>query len=136
MMCRETARALVHKGYKVILACRDTQAALDAANDIENSRRRTCMSSRGRAEVAARLDLADNESIRSFATAVLVKYPRIDLLINNAGCNFVPEWRTEDGVQGMVQVRFTAVLYPQARALMAWFQQSVVAGAYAFCVDC
>jgi NAD(P)-dependent dehydrogenase (short-subunit alcohol dehydrogenase family) len=43
------------------------------------------------------LDLASFESIRAFAAETLVRHPRIDVLVNNAGVMFTPFARTADG---------------------------------------
>jgi NAD(P)-dependent dehydrogenase (short-subunit alcohol dehydrogenase family) len=43
------------------------------------------------------LDLSSFESIRVFAARTLVRHPRIDVLVNNAGVMFTPFARTSDG---------------------------------------
>jgi NAD(P)-dependent dehydrogenase (short-subunit alcohol dehydrogenase family) len=79
----ETARALQSVGCEVVAAVRDfdkTRAALDGA-----------------AVVA--LDLSDLDSVRSAAAAVARGYPRVDLLINNAGVMAPPLMRTAQGFE-------------------------------------
>jgi NAD(P)-dependent dehydrogenase (short-subunit alcohol dehydrogenase family) len=84
-----TSRELARKGATVIMACRDPRRG-DAA----------------RAEVAAlgealleRLDLADLGSVRDLAARVAGDYPRLDLLINNAGVMAPPRSGTADGFE-------------------------------------
>jgi NAD(P)-dependent dehydrogenase (short-subunit alcohol dehydrogenase family) len=47
----------------------------------------------------ARLDLADLESVRSFARDFAAGHDRLDLLINNAGVMAAPRGRTADGFE-------------------------------------
>jgi NAD(P)-dependent dehydrogenase (short-subunit alcohol dehydrogenase family) len=55
-------------------------------------------------------------SVKSFADEVKRKCSRLDALVNNAGCNFVPSWRTSEGVLGIVQV---CMLLPASGLLCA-----------------
>jgi NAD(P)-dependent dehydrogenase (short-subunit alcohol dehydrogenase family) len=88
----EVAKALAERGATVVLACRDTERADQAANLI-------------RAEgpdvdiQTTRLDLASLASVRAAAERLRVNHPRIDLLINNAGLMMPPHGRTEDGFE-------------------------------------
>ena len=76
-----TARELAAHGADVVLACRDTASAAEAASKIG-----------GRVE---QLDLASQKSVASFADRW---DGQLDLLVNNAGVMRVPTWRaTEDG---------------------------------------
>jgi NAD(P)-dependent dehydrogenase (short-subunit alcohol dehydrogenase family) len=77
----ETARALVAAGAEVTLAVRDVEAGRRAADEI------------GGAQVA-RLDLADQASVRSFVAAWQGK---LDILVANAGVMATPETRTAEG---------------------------------------
>lgn len=78
------ARALAHKGGRVILAVRDTRKGEEAARAIA-----------GATEVRA-LDLADLASVRAFAEGM---DEDVDVLINNAGVMNVPYARTRDGFE-------------------------------------
>jgi NAD(P)-dependent dehydrogenase (short-subunit alcohol dehydrogenase family) len=80
----ETTRALSAAGAKVIMACRDTDAAQAVAASIE-----------GDTEVRG-LDLADLSSVRAFAAGL---DGDIDVLINNAGVMAVPKGTTADGFE-------------------------------------
>ncbi|MEU4163336.1 oxidoreductase [Actinoplanes sp. NPDC026670] len=81
-----TATELAHHGAHVILAVRDTAAGHDAARRIG-----------GPVEVRA-LDLADLDSVRTFAAHLNADHPTIDLLINNAGTVLLgPRHTSADG---------------------------------------
>jgi NAD(P)-dependent dehydrogenase (short-subunit alcohol dehydrogenase family) len=88
----ETAKLLAEHGATVILACRNTGKAADAAARITalvpDSTVRTLQ-----------LDLASLASIRRAAERLRADYPRLDLLINNAG-GVRPRYAvTEDGFE-------------------------------------
>jgi NAD(P)-dependent dehydrogenase (short-subunit alcohol dehydrogenase family) len=84
----ETARVLVGRGARVLMACRNPEKGADAQQEI------------GSAHVELlELDLADLASVRSAASRVLAEHDRLDLLINNAGIMAVPEGRTPDGFE-------------------------------------
>jgi NAD(P)-dependent dehydrogenase (short-subunit alcohol dehydrogenase family) len=74
----ETARALAVRDATVVLACRDVGKAEDAVVRLEAERRL------GRVHVV-RLDLASLRSVREAAAELREAFPRIDLLVNNAG---------------------------------------------------
>ena len=78
------AKALTERGWRVVLAVRDTQKGERAAQEIP-----------GGAEVRA-LDLADLASVRAFADGWTEE---LDVLINNAGVMAVPQGRTKDGFE-------------------------------------
>ncbi len=88
----ETARALLKKGARVVLACRDLQKGRTAV---------ARLAAEGAAERAdvRRLDLADLDSVREFADGFAAAYPRLDLLINNAGVMVPPFGRTTQGFE-------------------------------------
>ncbi|MFG1268489.1 SDR family NAD(P)-dependent oxidoreductase [Xanthobacter versatilis] len=83
----ETARMLAQHGAKVVLAVRNVekggQAAARIAGDV----------------VVQSLDLTSLNSIRSAAADLRGAYPRIDLLINNAGVMYTPRQTTADGFE-------------------------------------
>jgi NAD(P)-dependent dehydrogenase (short-subunit alcohol dehydrogenase family) len=80
-----TARHFAEHGARVVLACRNTEAAHVAAGRISGS-----------TEVAE-LDLASLESVRRFAEAF---DGPLDLLVNNAGVMTPPRYReTSDGFE-------------------------------------
>ncbi|HEV8648059.1 MAG TPA: oxidoreductase [Actinomycetes bacterium] len=88
----ETAKLLAQHGATVVLACRNPHKAADAAARIATAA--------PSAEVSTlQLDLASQASIHRAATQLRTDWPRIDLLINNAG-GMMPRHRlTEDGFE-------------------------------------
>jgi NAD(P)-dependent dehydrogenase (short-subunit alcohol dehydrogenase family) len=88
----ETARILTGAGAVVVLACRNLDRAAAAADRI-----------RGRLPAAeiglVELDLAVQRSVREAAGQLRDRYPRIDLLINNAGGINPRYQRTADGFE-------------------------------------
>jgi NAD(P)-dependent dehydrogenase (short-subunit alcohol dehydrogenase family) len=79
----ETARALASAGAHVVAAVRDVDKARAAL---------------GAVEIVA-LELSDLNSVRSAAADIARQYPRIDLLINNAGVMATPLARTGQGFE-------------------------------------
>jgi NAD(P)-dependent dehydrogenase (short-subunit alcohol dehydrogenase family) len=84
----ETARMLAERGATVVLACRDPRKAADAAVRIGTPGVRTLQ-----------LDLASLASVRCAAERLRADFPRIDLLINNAGGVRPRYGITEDGFE-------------------------------------
>jgi len=88
----ETARVLAARGAEVVLACRDLGRAEQAADNIR--------ARNGRARLGTvRLDLASLAGVREAAAEIRATYPRLSLLINNAGVMEPPYERTEDGFE-------------------------------------
>jgi NAD(P)-dependent dehydrogenase (short-subunit alcohol dehydrogenase family) len=89
----QIARVLAAHGAQVVLACRDTAGAQRAAAGIAAS----CP--RAPAASAVQLDLSSLTSVRDAAEQIRARYPRLDLLINNAGVMEVPYQQTKDGFE-------------------------------------
>ena len=88
----EIARVLARHGARVVLACRSAEKARQASDRI--------VVAQSAADVTTvRLDLSSLSSIRAAADQIRSSYPRLDLLINNAGVMEVPYERTEDGFE-------------------------------------
>jgi NAD(P)-dependent dehydrogenase (short-subunit alcohol dehydrogenase family) len=88
----ETARILAARGARVVLAVRDTDKGRRAAARISDAT--------PSADVTVQhLDLASLDSVRAAAQELRARYPRIDLLINNAGVMFTPKTTTRDGFE-------------------------------------
>ncbi len=83
----ETARMLAEHGASVVLAVRDVEKGKRAAARMA-----------GDVTVQA-LDLSSLASIRSAAAELRAAYPRIDLLINNAGIMYTPKQTTAEGFE-------------------------------------
>ena len=89
----ETARALALRGARVVLACRSLDRARTAQARILAERPNAITQ-------VLELDLADLDSVASFADAFNRDYDRLDLLVNNAGVMALPERReTEQGFE-------------------------------------
>ena len=88
----ETAAALAAAGARVVLAVRNLDKGKDAANRIIST------TPSARVELQ-QLDLASLAGIRSAAEELKTTYPRIDLLINNAGVMYPPKQTTRDGFE-------------------------------------
>ena len=88
----EAALALAKKEMKIILACRNTDKANQAKNNILKAY------SKADLEVIP-LDLSKLASVRAFATSYLDKYTTLDVLMNNAGVMVPPYTETEDGFE-------------------------------------
>lgn len=69
-----TARALAERGFHVLLHGRTLAKARAAASSISSGRVTPLFA-----------DLADQSAIRTLATKVSTQYPRLDVLVNNAG---------------------------------------------------
>lgn len=88
----ETAAVLAERGARVVVAVRDLGKGETAVGEIT---RRT-----PNADVALQqLDLSSLASVRTAADELRAAYPRIDLLINNAGVMYPPKQTTADGFE-------------------------------------
>jgi NAD(P)-dependent dehydrogenase (short-subunit alcohol dehydrogenase family) len=83
----EAARYLAAAGATVVLACRNQAKAKDAAASLG-----------GEPELVT-LDLSDLGSVRAAAAEITERYPRLDLLVNNAGVMVPPRTETRDGFE-------------------------------------
>jgi NAD(P)-dependent dehydrogenase (short-subunit alcohol dehydrogenase family) len=88
----ETARELAAHGATVVLAGRDAGRTAEAAAGIRSAQP-------GAQVETAELDLASLESVRKAAADLTARFPRLDLLINNAGVMFPPYSLTKDGFE-------------------------------------
>ena len=87
-----TAAALAQTGAHVILAVRDLEKGNHALARI--------VAAHPDADVTLQeLDLSSLASVRTAAAALRKAYPRIDLLINNAGVMWTPKQLTADGFE-------------------------------------
>ena len=97
---REVALRLAAGGAFVIVHGRDSARGAEVVREIEQA-------GKGSARFYA-ADFASNGEVRRFAEALLRDYPRLDLLINNAGIGSVPPDRalTAEGAEIRMQVNY------------------------------
>jgi NAD(P)-dependent dehydrogenase (short-subunit alcohol dehydrogenase family) len=87
-----TAALLAHRGAHVVLAVRNLEKGNAALARI--------VAAHSKADVTLQeLDLGSLDSVRAAAKALRSAYPRIDLLINNAGVMYTPKQVTADGFE-------------------------------------
>ena len=102
----ETTRALAGAGATVIVPVRDPAKAEDNLSSIEGD------------VSSATMDLADLDSVRTFASSVYDSIAALDLLINNAGVMACPldrggpGWESQSGVNHMGHFALTKALLP------------------------
>jgi NAD(P)-dependent dehydrogenase (short-subunit alcohol dehydrogenase family) len=85
------AQALARRGAKLAIVARDDARGAEAVTSIEGEG--------GSTVDLLHADLTSQASIRALADQVLEKYPRVDVLINNAGAIFVQRELTVDGIE-------------------------------------
>jgi NAD(P)-dependent dehydrogenase (short-subunit alcohol dehydrogenase family) len=89
---KETARAFAQKNAKVIIAARNMTKGKAAADSIRKQF--------NAADVTVHeLDLASLASVKAFAEKISHEYPRLDILIDNAGVMMCPYAKTADGFE-------------------------------------
>ena len=88
----DTARVLAARGAKVGMAVRDTAKGEAAAASIRKL-------TPGADVTVQKLDLGSLTSVKEAAAEMGAAYPRIDLLINNAGVMYPPKSTTADGFE-------------------------------------
>lgn len=109
------AKVLAARGGRVVLACRDAAKMRAAADAIRAE------TPDAKVEEAV-LDLGSLASVRSSAAEIARRFPRIDVLINNAGVMFLPYRETADGVEmqfgtnHLAHFALTGLLLPQLLA--------------------
>jgi NAD(P)-dependent dehydrogenase (short-subunit alcohol dehydrogenase family) len=82
------------------LARRGAQLAIVARDDVRGAEAATSIAGEGGSGVdVLHADLSSQASVRNLANEVLERYPRIDVLINNAGATFTTRQLTEDGIE-------------------------------------
>jgi NAD(P)-dependent dehydrogenase (short-subunit alcohol dehydrogenase family) len=93
----ETARHLAAHGARILLACRSLDRAQEASRQI-------CARHPDAGVDIVRLDLADLASVRACAEEVRGRWPRLDVLVNNAGVMAIPRAVTVDGFESQLQI--------------------------------
>jgi NAD(P)-dependent dehydrogenase (short-subunit alcohol dehydrogenase family) len=97
---RATADWLARAGATVGLLCRDVDRAEEVRAALVNR------TGRDDAAVVVELDLASMASVRRAAAAVLARFPRIDVLVHNAGHFDFERRLTDQGFEQMLAVGY------------------------------
>lgn len=87
----ETARVLAGRGAKVVCVARDREKTEKAVSALRAG------NPKGDFEIAL-LDLSDLDSVRRGADEIARRFPRIQILVNNAGVMACPLVRTKEGL--------------------------------------
>jgi NAD(P)-dependent dehydrogenase (short-subunit alcohol dehydrogenase family) len=99
-----TATALARKGYAVVLAARNEAKAATVAREI--------VASTGNRDVDyLTADLRSLAQLHRLTETFTLRYPRLDVLINNAGIIMPQRVLTEDGYETTFQVNYLAQFY-------------------------
>jgi NAD(P)-dependent dehydrogenase (short-subunit alcohol dehydrogenase family) len=99
-----TAIALARKGYAVVLAARNEAKAATVAREI--------VESTGNRDVDyLTADLTSLAQLHRLTETFTLRYPRLDILINNAGIIMPQRVLTEDGYETTFQVNYLAQFY-------------------------
>jgi NAD(P)-dependent dehydrogenase (short-subunit alcohol dehydrogenase family) len=85
---KEIARSLARLGANLVLGCRDAAAGKRLADELQK------VPGAGSMEVV-QVDVASHPSIKEFAAQVLTRYPRFEVLVNNAGVSLGTQPRAE-----------------------------------------
>jgi len=89
---KETARALVEKGYRVIVVGRNQAKLEQTVSELKGISQDASVNS-------FLCDLSSQESIRQLSNEIHAKFDHIDVLINNAGLIIAPRKTTVDGLE-------------------------------------
>jgi retinol dehydrogenase 12 len=101
---KATAIALARKGYAVVLAARTEAKAATVTREI--------VSSTGSGDVDyLTADLRSLAQLHRLAETFTLRYPRLDVLINNAGILMPQRVLTEDGYETTFQVNYLSQFY-------------------------
>jgi NAD(P)-dependent dehydrogenase (short-subunit alcohol dehydrogenase family) len=99
-----TATALARKGYAVVLAARNEAKAATVAREI--------VASTGNRDVDyLTADLRSLAQLHRLTETFTLRYPRLDVLINNAGVVMPQRVLTEDGYETTFQVNYLSQFY-------------------------
>ena len=95
----ETAKELLYSNAKVIFACRNKNKTEEIINNFPERIKKNA--------IFIPLNLDSFKSIKNFADEIKSKYPKIDILINNAGMSSMGKIsKTEDGHLNVFQVNY------------------------------
>jgi NAD(P)-dependent dehydrogenase (short-subunit alcohol dehydrogenase family) len=94
---KATATSLAEMGAHVVMMSRDIEKG-------EIARQEIARISRNNQVDLMQCDLSSMQSIRNFSTQFIAKYPRLDILINNAGIFTEHRMETQDGFEYQIGV--------------------------------
>lgn len=99
-----TATALAREGYTVVLAARSEAKAATVTSQL--------VAATGNRDVEyLTADLRSLAQLRQLAGNFMARYPRVDVLVNNAGVVMPQRELTEDGYETTFQVNYLAQFY-------------------------
>jgi len=105
------AKRLAEGGARLVLVCRNTEKAVQVKNELESEHQTNVR--------ILQSDFSKLSEVRNAAATILEEYPRIDVLINNAGIHNNRRILTENGVEAVFCVNhlasflFTRLLLPK-----------------------
>lgn len=89
---KEAARQLARMGADIVITGRNPQKTELAVEEIRAE-------ARGGSVEYLLADFASQAQVRALAQAYLERYPRLDVLVNNAGTSFLKRQLSEDGIE-------------------------------------
>jgi len=90
-MGKATVAALADLGYTVVMLCRNLERGKTALDGLLEKKNRDIR--------VMQCDLGNMENIRRFTDDFKVQYPRVDVLVNNAGVISLDRRETSDGLE-------------------------------------
>jgi NAD(P)-dependent dehydrogenase (short-subunit alcohol dehydrogenase family) len=101
---KETAKALASMGAEVVMVCRNAERGMEAKEEIFK-----CSSS---GKVSLHLaDLSILSEVKRVAEEIHQSYPRVDVLINNAGGFFLEKKISEEGIEKTLALNYLSPFY-------------------------
>ena len=100
----EATKAFAMKNAKVIMGCRSLERGQIAKDKILSEYQTADLD-------IILLDLMDFDSINAFSSEIISKYPKIDILLNNAGIMTVPYGSTKNGLEQQIGVNHFGHFY-------------------------
>lgn len=100
----EATKVFASKNATVIMGCRNLERAEKAKNDILKEFPNSLLD-------IILLDLTDFQSVELFTKTVKKKYPKINVLLNNAGIMTLPYGATKDGLEMQIGVNHFGHFY-------------------------
>lgn len=100
---KEAALNLAKSGHRVLMLCRESEKSMQAKKEI--------IAQTGNENVfLIPVDLSDPQSIQAAVETIKTKYPKINVLVNNAGLYKVKRAETKNRVEMTLAVNFLAPL--------------------------